>query len=80
MRIASISLHWPRTLSSGVGRNSSVSSAPGASWGHEVQFFSHMYLPENNPPMVAGEYFIRTKELRDRLLQTEYSRSRALQK
>ena len=47
--------------------------------GHEVQFFSHLYWPENDPPMVAGEYFVyEQKSGAAGLLQTEFSRSRAL--
>ncbi len=81
MRIASISLHWPRTLSSGVGRKFQRQINAWHELGHEVQFFSHMYLPENDPPMVAGEYFIYEQKYGAAgLLQTEYSRSRTLQK
>jgi len=79
MRIAILSLHWPRTLASGVGRKFQRQITAWRGLGHEVQFFSHLHLPPDNAPMVAGEYFPYTlKNGPLGLLPSEFSRMRAL--
>ena len=79
MRIAILSLHWPRTLASGVGRKFQRQITAWRELGHEVQFFSHLHLPVDNAPMVVGEYFPYTlKNGPLGLLPSEFSRMRAL--
>ena len=79
MRIAILSLHWPRTLASGVGRKFQRQITAWRGLGHEVQFFSHLHFPPDNAPMVAGEYFPYTlKSGPLGLLPSELSRMRAL--
>ncbi len=42
MRIAYVSLHWPRTVESGVGKKIIQQKSAWQKAGHEVQFFMHM--------------------------------------
>lgn len=57
MRIAYISLHWPRTLISGVGKKIVRQTSAWAAAGHEVQFFMHSVHREMEAPLIPGEYF-----------------------
>jgi len=79
MRIASISLHWPRTLTSGVGKKFQRQLEAWRQMGHEAQFFSHLYLPEDDAQLVAGDYFpYQLKSGALGFAQTEFSRIQAL--
>lgn len=57
MRIAYISLHWSRTLTSGVGKKIARQIDAWRSAGHEVEFFMHSteHAPELN--LVPGQNF-----------------------
>ncbi len=57
MKIAYISLHWPRTLASGVGKKIARQINAWTAAGHEVQFFMHSVYRETHTPLVSGEYF-----------------------
>ena len=57
MRIAYVSLHWPRTLISGVGKKIARQISAWTAAGHEVQFFMHSVRREMDAPLVSGEYF-----------------------
>jgi hypothetical protein len=57
MRIAYVSLHWPRTLISGVGKKIVRQISEWVAAGHEVQFFMHSVRCDADSPLVAGEYF-----------------------
>ena len=57
MRIAYVSLHWPRTRDSGVGKK--IRSQVGA-WtarGHEARLFMHTSLYEPQSDLIEGNYF-----------------------
>ncbi len=57
MRIAYVSLHWPRTLVSGVGKKINRQISAWIAAGHEVQLFMHSVRREIDAPLVSGEYF-----------------------
>jgi hypothetical protein len=59
MRIAYVSLHWPRTYESGVGKKIAQQIKTWRDDGHDVQFFMHMQtgIEENNLiPAVSTTY------------------------
>ena len=56
MRIAYISLHWPRTLSTGVGKKIHGHIETWKSLGHDVCFFMHS-ADEGNLDLLPGEKF-----------------------
>ncbi len=58
MRIAYISLHWPRPAASSIGKKIIQQTAAWREAGHEVKFFSHMHPPQNPEPLVEGSRFI----------------------
>lgn len=74
MRIAYVSLHWPRSLSSGVGKKIDRQIKTWKAFGHEVRFFMHSEntLEKN---LVPGEKFFF--EPQTNLLQRELGRIRA---
>ena len=57
MRIASVSLHWPRSLTSGVGKKMQRQLTAWRELGHEAEFFSHLHLPEDTTTLVEGQRF-----------------------
>lgn len=57
MRIAYVSLHWPRTRISGVGKKIVRQISAWTAAGHEVQLFMHSVQPIMDAPLIAGEYF-----------------------
>jgi hypothetical protein len=77
MRIAYISLHWPRPLSSGVGKKIAQQISMWQKAGHEVRFFLHTHAFPENEAQVAGEQFLYEKD--GGLIRREISRSKALQ-
>ncbi len=77
MRIAYISLHWPRPKTSSIGKKIDLQTGIWRSSGHEVRFFSHMHPYDNPAGLVEGDYFIYQLQGRG-LLSTETSRMRAM--
>ncbi len=57
MRIAYISLHWPRSLSSSVGKKIGNQIRVWRNFGHTVQFFSHLHSTHANEKLVEGQRF-----------------------
>jgi glycosyltransferase involved in cell wall biosynthesis len=57
MRIAYISLHWPRPRSSGIGRKIEGQLTNWRQEGHTVHFFSHHTRPISSEELVPGENF-----------------------
>ena len=57
MRIAYISLHWPRPLSSSVGKKIGNQIRVWKNLGHTVQFFSHLHSAHANEKLVEGQHF-----------------------
>lgn len=58
MRIAYVSLHWPRKKTSGVGRKIEDQISAWRKNGHVVQFFSHRTEVPDPEELVGGESFI----------------------
>jgi hypothetical protein len=58
MRIAYISLHWPRPAASSIGKKVNQQTAAWRAAGHEVKFFSHMHSQANPEPLVDGIHLI----------------------
>jgi hypothetical protein len=58
MRIAYVSLHWPRTMSSGVGKKINRHIEAWRNAGHEVGFFMHTTSHETGEILVPGETFL----------------------
>ncbi len=54
MRIAYVSLHWPRTVESGVGKKIIQQKSAWQKAGHEVQFFMHMQAGTPAERLVPG--------------------------
>lgn len=79
MRIAYISLHWPRPVTSSIGKKITQQTSAWREVGHDVKFFSHMHTPENPDSLVEGSQFIY-KIIKGRLggLGTEINRSKAV--
>lgn len=61
MRIAYVSLHWLRTLNSGVGKKIQSQISAWESTGHEVKFFMHAAKRLNESPLVLGEIVYYTE-------------------
>ena len=57
MRIAYVTLHWPRTLSSSVGKKIANQISAWRKLGHTVQFFSHLHPMHTNESLIEGERF-----------------------
>ncbi len=57
MRIAYVSLHWPRTTSSGVGKKILRQMDAWRAMGHDVRFFMHTLRRETDAPLLPGEVF-----------------------
>lgn len=57
MRIAYISLHWPRPVSSSVGKKINTQINVWRQLGHSVEFFSHLHSPEKDEQLVDGQRF-----------------------
>jgi glycosyltransferase involved in cell wall biosynthesis len=74
MRIAYISLHWPRTRDSGVGKKIQSQISTWNAMGHEARLFMHTSRHEPASDLIEAEvvpYDVRGK------LRTEINRSRA---
>ncbi|MGZ9223637.1 MAG: glycosyltransferase, partial [Anaerolineales bacterium] len=57
MRIAYVSLHWPRTRDSGVGKKIQSQLAAWNAMGHEARLFMHTSLHEPQSDLIEGDYF-----------------------
>jgi glycosyltransferase involved in cell wall biosynthesis len=75
MRIAYISLHWPRTRNSGVGKKIRSQVSTWNSMGHEPHLFMHTSRHEPASDLIEANVF--PYEVRGKL-QTEINRSRAV--
>jgi glycosyltransferase involved in cell wall biosynthesis len=72
MRIAYISLHWPRSLSSSVGKKIGNQIRVWRNLGHTVQFFSHLHSPHTDEKLVEGQRFYYQND--KGLLSSEWDR------
>jgi hypothetical protein len=62
MRIAYISLHWPRPTATSIGKKIKQQTSAWMAVGHEVKFFSHMHSCENMAGLINGGHFIYSIE------------------
>ena len=75
MRIAYISLHWPRIRTSGIGKKMDQQITSWRKLGHEVQFFCHMHPTDEADLLVEGQYFrYAIKGSAAKLVSTELAR------
>ncbi|MBT7189945.1 MAG: glycosyltransferase family 4 protein [Anaerolineae bacterium] len=74
MRIAYISLHWPRTFYSGVGKKIHRHIKTWESLGHEVRLFTHSE-DTRDPNLLPGEKFFYPSQ--SGIAQREFGRIRA---
>jgi hypothetical protein len=78
MRIAYISLHWPRPAASSIGKKINQQISAWEAAGHEVKFFSHMHSYENMAGLINGSHFLYSIEKGGLgTLRTEINRSQA---
>jgi hypothetical protein len=61
MRIAYVSLHWPRTRNSGVGKKIQSQIAAWKTMGHDTQLFMHTSLHEPQSELIEANYFFYEK-------------------
>ena len=81
MRIAYISLHWPRNVSSGIGKKIQQQISTWQKLGHEVQFFSHMYKSAQTEMLLEGkQYPYKIEKNAMGFFQTEANRITASKK
>jgi glycosyltransferase involved in cell wall biosynthesis len=57
MRIAYVSLHWPRTIHSGVGKKIAAQINAWQTAGHEVRLFMHLHAGPYLAELLPGGYF-----------------------
>lgn len=57
MRIAYVSLHWPRTRNSGVGKKIQSQLAAWKASGHEARLFMHTSAYESQSDLIDGDHF-----------------------
>jgi len=57
MKIAYITLHWPRTAASGVGKKIIQQTEEWRRNGHKVRYFSHLHSTNDEEKLVEGEHF-----------------------
>lgn len=60
MRIAYVSLHWPRMAASSIGKKIIQQTAAWREAGHEVKFFSHMHSQDGLDGLLDGTHQIYT--------------------
>jgi hypothetical protein len=77
MRIAYISLHWPRTRNSGVGKKIQSQIEAWRALGHETRLFMHTALHEPHSDLIEAEHFFYTAAGG---IWTELDRVRAMQR
>lgn len=79
MRIAYVTLHWPRKKASGIGRKIEEQMAAWRQAGHSVQFFSHRVPVDDPSELVEGLSFeYRESSGFAGKIITEFNRSRAI--
>ena len=78
MKIAYVTLHWPRTISSSIGKKIIRQTKEWKSMGHEVHFFSHLHHIEDNSDLVEGNYFFYDKD--ENIFSREFNRITAVNK
>lgn len=76
MRIAYISLHWPRTITSGVGQKILRQITAWRNAGHDVEFFMHSRKSDTENDLLPGRVFFFVDEGG---LRTEWARIWAAQ-
>jgi hypothetical protein len=76
MRIAYVSLHWPRTRNTGVGKKIQSQLAAWKAKGHEARLFMHASRHEPTSELIEADVFAYEAQGK---LQTEINRSRAAQ-
>jgi hypothetical protein len=77
MRIAYVSLHWPRTRDSGVGKKIQSQVESWNARGHEARLFMHTSLYEPQSHLIEGDYFFYKQAGK---LKTEINRSAAVRR
>jgi hypothetical protein len=79
MRIAYVSLHWPRTIHSGVGKKIAAQIGAWRAAGNEVTLFLHSHTIENASDLLPGvsELYERKSGFMGKIL-TEVDRNKAL--
>lgn len=75
MRIAYVSLHWPRTRNSGVGKKIQSQIAAWKARGHEARLFMHTSQHEPSE-LIEADYFFYAAGGK---VKTEFNRSAAMQ-
>ena len=78
MRIAYISLHWPRPLFSSVGKKIDTQISIWREHGHSVKFFSHLHTQDEIEPLVEGQRFYYQNN--KNLISLELGRMQAAQR
>lgn len=76
MRIAYISLHWPRTKNSGVGKKIQSQIKAWRALGHETRLFMHTTPYEPRTDLLEADYFFYSSSGK---IATEFARIRAMQ-
>lgn len=77
MRIAYVSLHWPRTRDSGVGKKIQAQVAAWNGMGHAARLFMHTAEHEPQSDLIAGDTFFYAASGR---IKTEFNRMQAMQR
>jgi hypothetical protein len=75
MRIAYVSLHWPRTRNSGVGKKIQSQMAAWNARGHAARLFMHTSLHEPRSDLIEADYFFYTASGN---IKTEFNRIAAV--
>ena len=57
MKIAYITLHWSRTISSSIGKKIIRQTEAWRALGHHVRFFSHLHTVKNEQELITSERF-----------------------
>jgi hypothetical protein len=77
MRIAYVSLHWPRTRNSGVGKKIQSQLAAWNAMGHETRLFMHTSVYEAQSDLIEADYFFYRTSVK---AKTEINRIAAMKR
>ncbi len=77
MRIAYVSLHWPRTRNSGVGKKIQSQVVAWTAMRHEARLFMHTSQHEPQSDLIEADYFFYTVSGK---VKTEFNRIEAMQR
>lgn len=77
MRIAYVSLHWPRTRNSGVGKKIQSQVVAWTAMRHEARLFMHTSQHEPQSDLIEADYFFYTISGK---VKTEFNRIEAMQR